>query len=186
MADASINTKNLERKPDDDYTVAVCWLFRKRGDTHYGTIEALVDAEDFLQVRHLHWGVQYIGKNRLPRIVCAINRRSVYLARLLLSEPAGLMVDHRNRNSLDDRRQNIRVATIAQNNCNKPQIARARSKYKGVAFHTSTGRWQVYSGPRTNKVMVGHFNCEIEAARAYDAFAKEAYGEFAYLNFPGE
>jgi len=93
--------------------------------------------------------------------------------------PANI-VDHKNRDSLDNRRSNLRRATKSQNGANaKKRIDGATSKYKGVSWDKSRGRWvaQVRGDIR------GRFDTEEAAARAYDAGAVELYGEFARRNF---
>jgi hypothetical protein len=42
--------------------------------------------------------------------------------------------------------------------------------------------WKVHPGRRGHRVFIGHFEDEIEAAKAYNAYAREHYGPFAYLN----
>lgn len=88
--------------------------------------------------------------------------------------------DHINRNSLDNRRQNLRVATTSQNSVNCLKSHRNTSGYKGVNF--IKGRWRATVGNKH----IGVFDNPIDAARAYDAVMIEKYGEFAYLNFPDD
>jgi hypothetical protein len=59
-----------------------------------------------------------------------------------------------------------------------------RSPYKGVGWDGRTGKWRV-SVTREGVVRnVGRFLSETDAARAYDAVAREVWGEYACLNFP--
>jgi hypothetical protein len=102
-----------------------------------------------------------------------------------MNAPAGLMVDHRNTNSLDNRRSNLRLATRAQNvqNSQKRNI-KTTSRFIGVCLDKESGRWIAAITKEGKKVHLGRFDSEPDAAKAYDAAAKKYRGEFARLNFP--
>ena len=100
---------------------------------------------------------------------------------LILKAPSGFCIDHINGNGLDNRKQNLRIATQSQNLANKPFF---KGKFKGVSF---SKRNKILSKPWAVKVgrkHIGYFSTEEEAAMAYDKSAIEMYGEFAWLNFP--
>jgi hypothetical protein len=93
-------------------------------------------------------------------------------------------VDHINGDGLDNRRSNLRQATQATNNRNQAIGVRNNSGYKGVCWHKRAGKWcaQVSVGGR--RIYLGLFVDPTEAARVYDAAAREVHGEFARVNFP--
>jgi len=99
-------------------------------------------------------------------------------------------IDHIDGNGLDNRRCNLRIATNAQNHAN---IGKRRgnysSQYKGVSYSKYMKKWQAYIGSNkknsiVQRMYLGFYDIEEEAARAYDEKAKEFHGEFAVLNFP--
>jgi hypothetical protein len=95
----------------------------------------------------------------------------------------GYVIDHINGNGLDNRRANLRLATVAQNAWNSKK-RKSRSGYKGVWFAADKGLWRaaiVYHGRR---IHLGYFTDKIAAAKTYDSAAKKYYGEFAKPNFP--
>lgn len=93
-----------------------------------------------------------------------------------------ILVDHRDRNGLNNQKHNMRESNSTQNNANR--VSRGTSKYLGVCWKKQDSMWQVRV--TYNKVIhyVGIFKDEIEAAKAYDKKALEIHGEFANLNFP--
>ncbi len=96
----------------------------------------------------------------------------------------GYCVDHINGDGLDNRKDNLRIVTIAENNYNKRKSKNVRSsQYKGVSIDKRTNRWRAIIYYKYRKINLGMFGDEIDAARAYDEAANELFGEFAKLNF---
>ena len=111
--------------------------------------------------------------------------------RFLMNPANGMVVDHKDRDKLNNRRSNLRVCTKLQNTFNKAKSTKYKSevnKYIGVICVKNKKSTYWKARIKSNKVTnyLGRFNNEIEAARAYDAKAKELRGEFAYLNFPND
>ena len=96
--------------------------------------------------------------------------------------PPGTYVDHINHNRSDNRIENLRLALPEENAWNTSKTKKkTSSKYKGV-YKTKSGKWSssiVYKG---DKISIGVFEDEQEAAEAYNIVAKELYNEFAVLN----
>jgi len=109
------------------------------------------------------------------------------LHRFLLDCPSNLQVDHINGDGLDNRRINLRTATIRQNQYNRRKSMQGSSRYKGVVFvrTVSAKPWKARITIDGKLRQIGYFADEIDAARAYDSVAREEYGDFAYLNFGG-
>ena len=108
---------------------------------------------------------------------------TIKMHRVVLPVAPGYVVDHINRNGLDNRRANLRLATVAQNAWNAKK-RNSRSGYKGVHYDKNKNRWRaaiVCNGQRTH---LGYFKDKHQAAKAYDTAAKTLHGEFAALNFP--
>jgi hypothetical protein len=108
-------------------------------------------------------------------------RRVIRLHTFLTGWPR---VDHRNGDGLDNRRDNLRPATYPQNNRNARRRSDNTSGYKGVSWRGDRSLWvaRIWLGGR--KLHLGYFSDPAEAARAYDAAAREHFGAYARPNFP--
>jgi hypothetical protein len=96
----------------------------------------------------------------------------------------GKMIDHKNRDTLDNRKSNLRVVTRRENTCNSRGQVGKTSKYKGVSWYPGTKKWSVQSAMSGRQKTIGYFDNEVEAAEAYDRYAVLYGGKYAYLNFP--
>jgi hypothetical protein len=149
---------------------------------------AIVDDIDFPVVSQFKWHFRETSKNTgyASRSVYKPKRQAILMHRFILGiTDSKLVVDHINGNTLDNRRSNLRVCTIAQNTRNQ-KVNKKRSDcssvYKGVYKHKHLDKWQsfIYVGKRLK--YLGTFESEIEAARAYNEAASFYFGEFARLN----
>jgi hypothetical protein len=96
------------------------------------------------------------------------------------------MFDHKNRNKLDNRKENLRAATKSQNTANTGVARDSKTGLKGVWFRKDRNRYAfsiVKDGVVHSKK---NFKNSIDAALAYDEKARELFGEFACVNFPGQ
>lgn len=95
-------------------------------------------------------------------------------------------VDHKNHNTLDNRRDNIRICSCQQNQRNQKIRSNTTSKFKGVSWHRASKKWQAGMSIKGKTRNLGCWDTEEEAALAYDMAAFQEYGEFACLNFEQE
>ena len=117
----------------------------------------LVDDDVYEKVKDLPWHIQK-GKGYVMT--------TVYLHRLIVGAEKGITVDHDNEDKLDNRRQNLKKMSLAEN-IRKRSHRGGRvksSRFYGVCWHKHSGRWQaVLSGN-----YLGLFSQEVDAARAYN------------------
>ena len=105
----------------------------------------------------------------------------IMLHHLIAPAPEGMVRDHINGNTLDNRRENLRVCTRAQNNRNVGLSRNNKSGYKGVCFFKRDKTWQAYIDFNGRKHL-GYFKTARQAAEVYNRAAKELHGDFARLN----
>ncbi len=137
-------------------------------------LPCLIDTADWELVRHHRW---HAHRKSVTVSFYAFNVCKERLHSLLL--PDVKMVDHHDRNGLNNRRINLRPATNSQNmaNSRKPRNGLS-SQFKGVVFRKICGKFQA----RVRGIHLGNFVSEYDAAAAYNAAATNYYGEFALLN----
>ncbi|MBG9769668.1 hypothetical protein ABD75_11005 [Bacillus vallismortis] len=92
------------------------------------------------------------------------------------------VVDHRNHDTLDNRRANLRLCSIGENNRNRKYSKHNTSEYKGVGWHKTNGRYRARIKFNGKSIHLGYFKTEIEAAEAYNKAAIKFHGEFAEIN----
>ena len=149
--------------------------------------ESKVDDEDYERLSKYRWGIIW-GSTNIPRPYRKIRvngkRKLIQLHREVMKAPVGAYLDHINRDSLDNRKCNLRFCTSSQNQMNKGLQRNNKSGYRGVHWLNSQKKW--FSGIKFNHKVtyLGLYDDKKEAARAYDKKAKEIFGEFAYINFP--
>jgi hypothetical protein len=148
---------------------------------------AIVDDDDYERLSSYRWHASERRDEGLFRAERRGRRgepQAVLMHRYIMGAVRGECVDHINHDTLDNRRENLRVCSYSQNNANRRKIRPGVSKYKGV-FRGSQGKgWLAEVYFNGQKRRLGPFHDETEAAHAYDAAAREMHGEFAHLNFP--
>ena len=145
---------------------------------------AIVDDEDAERISRFKWHIT-INKSKNSHHVYAEAtpkyRYRISMHRLIAGAGVGNEVDHINGNTLDNRRNNLRLCTRSQNNGNQRKT-RGSSRYKGVCFDKQTGRWRAQIAHNGKRMKIGRFDIEEAAARAYRMKARELFGEFASDN----
>jgi len=143
---------------------------------------ALVDACDYEELIKYKWCA--IKGESTYYAVRRDGRKTVKMHREIMNAPAGLVVDHREHNGLDNRKSKLRICTRAENTRNQLLHKRGSTGYKGVSRHKTQKIFHANIGYNCKRIWLGRFKNAKDAAKAYDKKAIELHGEFACLNFP--
>lgn len=141
---------------------------------------AIVDDDDYEMLCQLRWrffdsGNGYAGRQyRMPD-----TKKRVYVSmHQTILNVSGVEVDHINRDGLDNRRCNLRIASHRANTCNR--AGWGRSGFKGVMPVGS--KWGAYITANCKYHWLGTYDKKEDAARAYNEAAKMFNGEYAFMN----
>lgn len=140
---------------------------------------ALVDDEDYEALSQYIW---HFSKGYAAR---SGGGKTLLMHREILDAQPGQIVDHRDRNRLNNQRSNLRIVTYSQNNANVGLQRNNTTGYRGVSLDPRTGRYLACVKINKKTYQIGQFRQAKKAAIARDAFAILLYGiEYAYLNCP--
>ncbi len=131
----------------------------------------------------------YISQDGYRRVT--IDLKTHYIHRIVYEMhfgviPESLFIDHIDGDRLNNSINNLRVVSARQNQYNKSKQRSTTSSYKGVWFDKNRNKWKASFRFPDKRVYLGQFESEIDAAEAYNFYAKEVHGDYARLNVIGE
>jgi hypothetical protein len=141
-----------------------------------------IDRSDLNAVAHYNWcSSSHTGKKYA---VSRIDGKVRYLHRFLFGFPARVHVDHINGDTLDNRRENLRLCSHSQNLRNRGKTIANKSGFKGVSMSNDKRKrkWSAEIRANGRRLRLGRFLTAAEAAMAYNEAAKIVHGSFAQLN----
>jgi hypothetical protein len=162
----------------------------------------LIDDEDADLVSAHKWYPLYVPSR--DKYMVIRNRKMVnyersgtrYLHTFLLPVKDGYSVDHINRDPLDNRRSNLRVANKQQQQLNTGPRRNSPIPYKGVSYKKTNSNYVAQMYAHGRNIHIGSFDSPTDAALAYDEYSLDywsnipddpisgSYTQFLYLNFP--
>jgi hypothetical protein len=106
--------------------------------------------------------------------------------RVITNCPVNKVIDHKDRDGLNNQDENLRICSKTQNQANSRK-REGNAIYKGIYLVKHKNKiykyWRAQIGFNNKKMGLGYFKTQIEAAKAYDVKAKKLFGEFALVNF---
>lgn len=178
---ARIQLRANKKRPREEDPGKEIPLRNNKGEIVGHTLVSTCDYEHLSQFKfHNHVGYATCGKiGRLHRYVISKLMGVKIVERMV--------VDHINRNPLDNRRENLRIASRSQNTQNRPVKKKDYTIYRNITFKKETNRWLAKLNHMGTAIRLGYYDTEMEAAIAYDVYVfqnREKYGLLHPLNFP--
>lgn len=130
---------------------------------------AIVDKDGYKKVKNYKWRAKIEGKQ--GQYIYAFNNKLGRMHRYIMNYPEN-MIDHANRNTLDNRTENLRIVTNRQNQQNRK---RKYSNLPGVTWHKKHKKWYAQINIKGKQRYLGYFDNEKEASKAYK---KACNGEY--------
>lgn len=140
---------------------------------------AIVDADCVHLVSSYSWHVKITQTGVYA--MSTINGQTTYMHQLILPLTGRALVDHKDRNGLNNRKLNLREATHSQNQMNRKQSAVFTSKHKGVYWSKRDKKWAVRIQIDKARHFVGLFENEDEAVSAYKEVSEKLHSGFTVV-----
>jgi hypothetical protein len=148
---------------------------------------AIIDDEDLELVGQYKWYAKdfengtYAARNDYAEGTKKAPR-TILLHRELMNAKKGEYVDHISRDTLDNRRVNLRLCNNIENTSNQKLRVTNTSGYKGVSWQPQSRKWWARISVNYKRISLGTYDDVKDAARAYNTAAIKYHGEFARLN----
>lgn len=146
---------------------------------------ALVDDDTYDYLNQWKWYANNLNGKFYAVRNLRINKKyvkSILMHRFIMSTNKGLVVDHLNGDTLDNRKCNLRNCTHGENLKNQKISIKNTSGYKGVSWNKNHKSYEAKINNNNITIQIGNFKNIIDAARAYNEAAVKYHGEFANLN----
>ena len=148
----------------------------KLSKNRYSDIKyVLVDDQDFNFLDRFKWSLEQTGGKNGGYYV----RTHISMHRLILNPKDNELVDHKNRNSLDNRRSNLRIATSSQNMGNMKKHSDNKSGHKGVTLLKGKGKYVARIYFNGKQINLGRFKNKVKAGKAYKTASLHYFGIFS-------
>lgn len=143
--------------------------------------KSIIDDDDYEIASKIRWSALKVKTGKIY-FVSKVKGKFTYLHRVIAKATKGQEVDHRNRETLDNRKHNLRICDRSGNCKNILKRKGLSSQYLGVSYHKRDRCWRASIRTKIGRLHLGNFKTEREAAIAYDFAATKYHGEFANLN----
>jgi hypothetical protein len=146
--------------------------------------QVLVDDQDAARVLATKWHIQHDSLKRYGRVYfyrSLPQNKTISLHRFILGlgKGEGGIVDHINNNPLDNRKENLRICTNAQNQYNRKRNKNNTSGYRGVRWSSQYKKWRAVIIVNKHNIYLGIFDDPQKAHEVYVRAAHKYYGVFA-------
>lgn len=150
------------------------FLFNKEGEI---ITSAMIDLKDYDKIKVYKW---YLSDNYVANVKVG------KLHRYLLGVDDYSVVDHINMNTLDNRKENLRICTQQENCFNKTEYKNNSSGHRGVIFNKKNNKWRSRIGVDGKQIQLGYYHTLEEAINARIEAEKLYFGEYSPIHHKEE
>ena len=144
--------------------------------------EILFDLEDYKKIKNYSWQCKCTKKGYCF-VMSQVRKTRVVMSRLIMGcDDSSLQVDHINHNTLDNRKRNLRIVTVSQNNMNKDIRSDNTSGHSGVSFNKKSGKYVSYIKINQKRIHLGSFIDINDAIKAREDAEEKYFKEYSYKN----
>ena len=137
-----------------------------------------IDIDDYEKVKNYCWHLNGDG-----RVASTINGKHVVLSRYIMNcNDDKLVVDHIDRDPLNNIKYNLRICTQTDNTKNKSLYKNNKSGHNGVFYDKKGEVWRAYINCESKRYSLGQYKNKEEAIEVREKYEKELFGEFAPIN----
>ena len=146
-------------------------------------IFAIVDDEDFYWLSQWKWYANFCIRTKSFYVVCPVKDEngkwgSIRMHRILKGSPKGMVIDHINHDTLDNRKINLRICTQSQNQKNQKISKSNTSGYKGVSWNKGEQKWVAMISADNKRHFLGYHTTKEIAYEAYLVASKKYHKDF--------
>lgn len=140
---------------------------------------AIVDADDFERLSQWNWCAAWAeGTQSFYAMAWRQGGGHIRMHAKVIECPRGMFIDHKNHDTLDNRKSNLRLCTYTQNLQNQMRRTTNSSGFKGVYKYGA--KWTAHIRVNKKKIHLGTFTTSEAASLAYKEAAKHYFGEFSW------
>ena len=140
----------------------------------------LIDKKDYPLVAGYSWFVVKYGPNGKFKASSNKRGKKFFMHRLIMNAMSNQQVDHINGNTLDNRRENLRLCSSYENMMNRGKMKNNTSGYKGVSWNKNLKKWVTAIKVYGRRIHLGYFKNIHKAAKTYNEASKRYHKEFSY------
>jgi hypothetical protein len=156
----------------NDYVEVI--LPRRKG----GVILTLIDHDSLEEMMNtdVKWYAAYDLKVKNYYVIGFSNGKQIKMHRFITKCPSGLVVDHINRNTLDNRKENLRNISTAENARNTKVYKNNKTGIKGVSYRENQKLFIASLKVNRKQIHIGHYKTLEEAEKAITKARLDLFG----------
>ena len=124
-------------------------------------LKCLIDNEDYEKIKNFNWYCEKDGNTYYAR--ATVNKKHYSMHRIIMNAEKCQIIDHINRNGLDNRKCNLRFCTVRENALNRKVNIRNKTGHNGISIDKKSGKFKV-TFEKYNKSYHGGYFEKIEDA----------------------